>query len=157
MRTLALALAACAVLAGPARAAEAPPPLAVQLAKAQTPREQYDRMMQALAANLQPTLQAQLGRAGAQVPPDLAQRVTGAVAAAIPYDDMIGIAARVLSKHFAPEEMKGLIAFLQSPLGRKLVSKQPEIAADTMGEVLPLLMKRMPQIQKALGTPAGPR
>jgi hypothetical protein len=55
-------------------------------------------------------------------------------------DVMVDVNART----FSEEELTQLLAFYQSPTGKALVAKTPELARQTMAEVLPL----MPQFQR---------
>lgn len=46
--------------------------------------------------------------------------------------DVVALTASVWSRHFTTEEIKALADFYRSPLGRKLLEKQPVIARESM-------------------------
>jgi hypothetical protein len=46
----------------------------------------------------------------------------------------LDLQAHVVSRHFTLEELKGLVAFFNSPLGRKLGTETPKIVGDMMRE-----------------------
>jgi len=46
--------------------------------------------------------------------------------------EMINLVAPIYAKHFSHDEIKQLIAFYESPIGRRLVAEQPGIAAESM-------------------------
>ena len=52
----------------------------------------------------------------------------------------------VYARHFSASELKELLAFQTSALGRKAMDVQPRI----MGEIMPRMMRRLPQLQAAV-------
>ncbi len=46
--------------------------------------------------------------------------------------DLVDLIVPIYDRHFTDEDIKGLIAFYQSPLGRKLVDQMPQISAESM-------------------------
>ncbi|MDP7114383.1 MAG: DUF2059 domain-containing protein [Myxococcota bacterium] len=47
-------------------------------------------------------------------------------------DELVDLVIPLYERHLTHEDVKGLIAFYESPLGRKLVSKQPLIMEESM-------------------------
>jgi len=47
-------------------------------------------------------------------------------------DELVELVIPIYERHLTHEDVKGLIAFYESPLGRKLVSKQPLIMEESM-------------------------
>jgi uncharacterized protein len=47
-------------------------------------------------------------------------------------EDLITLIAPVYDRHFSHDEVKQLIAFYESPIGKKLVKEQPAIASESM-------------------------
>jgi hypothetical protein len=47
-------------------------------------------------------------------------------------DDLVSMTVPIYDKHFTHEEIRGLIAFYQTPLGAKFVEKMPALAQDSM-------------------------
>ncbi len=48
------------------------------------------------------------------------------------------------------EELEGLIAFYESPIGRKFLKKQPQLSLATMEKMQILMEEMMPDLQKAV-------
>jgi len=57
--------------------------------------------------------------------------------------------ADIYSNVFSAEEIQGLIDFYETPLGKKLLEKQPELMAATMQKMQGEMSKFMPKIQAA--------
>lgn len=47
-------------------------------------------------------------------------------------DDIMDILVPIYRKHFTAEDIAGLIRFYESPLGRKLIERQPDMAQESM-------------------------
>lgn len=47
-------------------------------------------------------------------------------------DSLIELIVPIYAKHLSHKDIKGLIAFYKSPLGRRFVAKQPQIMAESM-------------------------
>jgi len=54
----------------------------------------------------------------------------------------------IYAKVFTKEELSGLIKFYKSPLGKKLLKKQPELMQETMQKVQMEMTKIMPKLQQ---------
>lgn len=58
--------------------------------------------------------------------------------------------ARVYAKHFSDEEIRGLIAFYETPLGRKVTEALPAIAEESMQVSVKWASTSMPALQKRI-------
>jgi len=144
-------LTLCLALGGAAHAEEREAAaLASRLMRKHMPRAQFDRMMQMMVGQMQEAMEQQAAASGTAVPPDFAARIATAVHEMVPYDEMMDTAAGVWMKHFTVAELKDLLKFYDSPVGKKLVDKQPEIAQDSMGVMMPMIQSRMPRIMEKL-------
>lgn len=47
-------------------------------------------------------------------------------------DDLMDILVPIYRKHFTAEDVDGLIRFYESPLGRKLIERQPDMTRESM-------------------------
>lgn len=47
-------------------------------------------------------------------------------------EDLVNLVIPIYDKHFSHEDIKGLIAFYESPVGKKFVSKLPAITQESM-------------------------
>jgi uncharacterized protein len=54
----------------------------------------------------------------------------------------------IYSEVLSLEELRGLVAFYESPVGRKFIAKQPELTAATMKKMQVLFQDILPQIQQ---------
>jgi hypothetical protein len=61
-----------------------------------------------------------------------------------------GISVDVYAQTFTVEELEGLIAFYQSPIGRKFLEKQPQLMNATMLRTAELIQGVMPEIQRKM-------
>jgi len=48
-------------------------------------------------------------------------------------DDMINLVVPIYARHFSQPDIRELIKFYESPIGRKLVARQPDIVRESMG------------------------
>ena len=66
------------------------------------------------------------------------------------FDQMIpqilDIAVQIYARDFTEQELSDLLAFYQSPTGRSMIAKTPQVAHDTMAAVIPLV----PNMQRNL-------
>jgi hypothetical protein len=61
-------------------------------------------------------------------------------------EDIIDIYVDVFTK----EELEGIIAFYKTPVGQKLIKKQPELMQKSMEIIQKQLTTIMPKVQKAI-------
>jgi uncharacterized protein len=64
------------------------------------------------------------------------------------WDRMKGMFVDIYAEVLSLEELEGLIAFYESPIGRKFIKKQPELTSATMQKMQGLMQELMPEIQK---------
>jgi hypothetical protein len=70
------------------------------------------------------------------------------------FDKLIELCVQPYMDHLSHEDIKGLIAFSESPLGQRMAAAQPKIMAETTAagmkwgqQLQPILMQRMQEIQ----------
>src|SRR5262245_986789 len=120
---------------------------AVELVKLIITPATYKDMLQQMTDNMLPAMRAQ----APNLPPDIATKLVAAVEDALPYDELVGWTADVYASKFSVPELKDLIAFYKSPVGRKLARIMPELMGESgkkMGELLPV---RLPAAMKKQG------
>lgn len=66
------------------------------------------------------------------------------------WDQMIQAMVPVYQKHFAKADLDALIVFYSSPTGQKVLQEMPEIMADTMAAVMPILRKHIEDVQEGV-------
>lgn len=131
-----------------------PSVLSIKLARAQMPKDQFNQMIVGLAAQLEPSLAQQLKSQGKTLPKDFQPRFIQAVGQVLSYDDLVKSVAGVFQKHFTAAEMKSIVAFFESPSGKKFLEKQPEVTQEMMAVTMPMLMERIPKIMEKAGIEA---
>lgn len=62
-----------------------------------------------------------------------------------PYQEMVDMQAGLLVKHYTAAELKELLAFYRTTLGKKVIRIMPEVSADVMGWMQTVLKQRLPQ------------
>ncbi len=138
-----LALAAACLLSLPAAAGEteAHSDLARKLVSIMFSQETFTRMVDGVAT---------------QVPPDLRDDVRKLVGT---YQEMADLQLGLLVKYYTPEEIKELVKFYSSPVGKKAVKVMPEMTQDIQGAVMAKLQAGMPKLiarakERAAAAPA---
>lgn len=64
------------------------------------------------------------------------------------WNKMKGMFVDIYAEVFTVEELEGMIAFYESPIGRKFLKKQPQLAAATMKKMQIVMQEMMPEIQE---------
>jgi len=65
-----------------------------------------------------------------------------------PFDEMIDSIAPIYQKHLTRGDVDALIAFYSTPTGQKLLKEMPEISAEAMQIMMPMLRKRMDTVNQ---------
>ncbi len=159
MHRAAAAILLAASLAPHAARAADPGPLAVELSRLALPEENWKKMQQTGAQQVAQYLQTMIAQSGEAVPPGLPARVTEEYVRAMPtYQEMLDLQAGLLVKHYTEAELRQLLAFYRTPLGRKAIRIMPEVAADASGQLMAMMQQRMPAVLERLKAefePAG--
>ena len=66
------------------------------------------------------------------------------------WQNMKGVFVEIYSEVLSLEELRGLIAFYESPIGQKFLKKQPQLSLATMEKMQLLMKEMMPALQKAV-------
>jgi len=114
--------------------------LALQLVELVQPESSYRAGLQQMMDQMLPSLEAQARASGKTLPPDTKQRMNAVLLEVVPYGEMKQWSADIYARRFSSAELKQLLQFYKTPVGRKLASKLPEImgeAGKKVGEVLP--------------------
>lgn len=144
-----LALIAACLLAVPAAAAEtdtktdAKTEIARKLLSIMFSQETYSRMVDGVSN---------------QVPTEIRDDVRKLIGT---YQELSDMQLGLLVKYYTPEEMKELVKFYGSPVGKKSIKVMPEISQDIQGEVMAKLQAGMPAIiakakDRAAAAPTAP-
>jgi hypothetical protein len=137
-----LLLSASADAAGPAEKKQA-----LELVKLVTPRTTYDAMMKQVMDQMIAAVQAQ----GGKLPPGTPEKIKLAVGELVSYDEILDWAAEIYADRFTVGEMRDLIKFYQTPLGKKLARLLPEISGESAKKLGTMLPQRLPAALKKHG------
>lgn len=149
MNRLVLA-AVLAVLPGAARPAD-PGPLAVELSRLAMPEENWSKMLKGGAEQVRQYVEASIAQQGATVPPEFSARVVEEYERMMPsYQEVVDMQAGLLVKHYAEGEIRELLAFYRTPLGRKAIRITPEVMADVNGQLSARMQERLPAMMQRL-------
>jgi len=81
-----------------------------------------------------------------------------------PWDEMLQSMVPVYQKHFTKGDIDIIVAFYSAPTGQKLLKEMPEMMAESMQTMMPLLQKQMTSMQErvqqevaAMMKESGPR
>lgn len=144
---LALALGGLAGSGGRA-AADADPKVTMELVQLVTPLETYQGIINQMNQQMLASMQ-QSGAKG--MPPDAAAKMGKAVAEVLPYKDLTAWTVEIYSARFTTEEIRQLIAFYKTPVGKKAARMLPEISGEVGKKMGPIMMQRMPAALKKYG------
>src|SRR5260221_4285233 len=67
-----------------------------------------------------------------------------------PWDEMLQSMVPVYQKHFTKGDIDVIVAFYSAPTGQKLLKEMPEMMAESMQTMMPLLQKQMTSLQERL-------
>ncbi len=114
-----------------ARGAIAAEPLHLRVARAVFPREQWQRFMTEAATSLTKQI-VETGKGQIELEPGFADRLREHYEELAPYEEMIEYQARVLGDQYSEAELKQLLAFYRTPLGKKSVPFVRDMIAASM-------------------------
>jgi uncharacterized protein len=137
---------ALTLLAAPA-VPEDPKPAAIALARALTPPQRYQAMLEQLYRPLLANAERTQGADKAKLQ-KVAAQTREAAAKALPYDDLLAWSADVYAAHFTAAELRALARFYQSPAGTKFNGLQPQMNAELLQKVVQVFPSRFEAAMK---------
>jgi uncharacterized protein len=129
--------------------------VALQLVELVQPESSYRSGLQQMMDQMLPPLEAQARANGKPLPPDVRQRMMAALLEVVPYAEMKQWTAELYAQRFTTAELKQLVAFYRTPLGRKLASKLPELMGEAGKKVSSVMPERLPAALKRHGLLGG--
>lgn len=141
-----LALGALLGVTGRA-AAQADPKVTMELVKMVTPEDTYKAMIGQMTTQMLGSMQ----QAGGKVPPDAESKMGKAVMEALPYNDLAQWTVEIYAARFTTDEIKALITFYKTPVGKKAAKMLPEISGEVGKKLGPIMMQRLPAAMKKVG------
>lgn len=125
-----------------------PSKVALDLARALTPRDTWDGILDAYATSLTGQISAALGASGKEPAPDLRRKIRSDLDETVRYDAAIEMQGRALAFRFSPEELATLERFYRSGPGRKLLDVLPEVSREVNDDLRARLSARVPELVK---------
>jgi hypothetical protein len=128
-------------------AAEADRKVTMELVQMVTPQETY----QAMITQMTKQMLASMQQSGANVPAGVEEKMGKAVVEALPYADLASWTVDVYAARFTTEEVRQLIGFYKTPVGKKAARLLPELSGEVGQKMGPILMQRLPAAMKKVG------
>jgi uncharacterized protein len=116
-------------------------------------REMMSKMVDAMSKPMHDMVHQQYLKNQDKLPPDFEARMNKRVdemLKSFPWDDLMDSMVPVYQKHFTKGDIDALVTFYETPTGQKLLRELPEITAESMQQVMPLLQKNIENTQKEL-------
>ncbi|WP_437335293.1 DUF2059 domain-containing protein [Sorangium sp. So ce394] len=132
---------------GDAHAGEAEKKLALELTHLVMPREVYNALIDQLMTNMGASMQ----QAGARISAKDTGKLKAVVAEVLPYDELVQWNVDIYAGKFTADELKELIKFYGTPVGKKAAKLLPEISGEVGKKVGSVIMQRMPAAMKKAG------
>jgi hypothetical protein len=88
-----------------------------------------------------------------RLPPDFESRMTKIMddyMKSFPWGEIMDAMVPVYQKHFTKGDVDALVAFYSTPTGQKLVKEMPQITAEAMQSMMPMLQKNMNKMTEQL-------
>ena len=141
-------IAAAGLLGGSGTAAaDADKKVTMELVQMVTPQETY----QAMIAQMTKQMLASMQQSGANVPAGTEEKMGKAVVEALPYNDLANWTVEVYATRFTTDEVRQLINFYKTPVGKKAARLIPELSGEVGQKMGPILMQRLPAAMKKVG------
>jgi hypothetical protein len=116
-------------------------------------REMMAKMVEAMSKPMHQMVHEQYLKDKDKLPPDFEARMnkmTDDMLKTMPWDDMLDAMVPVYQKHFTKGDVDALVSFYSTPTGQKLIKELPEITAEAMQEMMPLLRKSIDSMNQRL-------
>jgi hypothetical protein len=114
-------------------------------------RELMSQMIDAMMKPMHQMLHEQYLKDKNKLPADFEPRMNKLVddyMKSFPWDEMLQSMVPVYQKHFTKGDIDAIVAFYTAPTGQKLLKEMPEIMAESMQTMMPLLQKQMASMQE---------
>lgn len=95
-------------------------PLHLQLARAVFPRERWERLVSQASLELTQRLAA-ASQGHFQLDPEFSDRLREEYERLAPYEELVANQSQILGRQYTPAELRQLLAFYRTPLGKKSV------------------------------------
>jgi uncharacterized protein len=115
--------------------------------------DMMERTMQAIIKPMQQMTHEQFAKDKDKLPPDFESRmnkVQEEMFKNMPFDEMMQAMIPAYQKHFTHGDIEAMNAFYASPVGQKFLHESPEVTAEAMQEMVPIMTKWADQWQQRM-------
>jgi hypothetical protein len=116
-------------------------------------REMMAKMLDAMSKPMHQMMHEQYVKDKDKLPADFEARMNRMMddmLKSFPWDEMLDAMVPVYQKHLTKGDVDALVVFYSSATGQKLIKEMPEITAEAMQEMLPLMRKSMDQMTQRM-------
>ncbi len=153
MRKMLLIAGLVVCLAAPALAAEesSHQKAAVKLLEIMRTQRMIDQMMTGLDGMMkQQFASMDLPPEGRRAAEEMREEIMDWFSEFFVWEEMRGMYVEIYTEVFTEAEINELIDFYQSPLGRKMIDKMPELMQKSMQKTQMMMQRKMPEFQKRM-------
>lgn len=138
---------AASTSAGP----EARHKVAMELMQILLPKSHADQMIAQVDQQFLYLAAADYKRRNINIPPDFETKMKAALTGLVSENELATWGADSYAQRFTAPEMRQLMTFYNSPLGKKLLKEQPEIGQEAMKKLLTAVDHRLPDAMRREG------
>jgi len=116
-------------------------------------REMMTKMVDAMSKPMHQMMHEQYLKDKDKLPADFEARMNKMMddmMKSFPWDEMLDAMVPVYQKHLTKGDVDALVAFYSTPTGQKLIKEMPQIAAEAMQEMMPLMRKSMDRMTQRM-------
>lgn len=116
-------------------------------------KEMMTKVIDAMAAPMHQMMHQQYLKDKDKLPPDFEVRmnkIMDEMFKSFPWSEMLDAMVPVYQKHFTKNDINSFVAFYQTPAGQKLLNEMPQITAEAMQAMMPLLQKNMDSMKQRM-------
>ena len=137
--------------AGTAGTSEARHKVAMELMQILLPKSHADQMIAQVDQQFLYLAAADYKKRGLTLPPDFETKMKSALTGLVSQSELANWGADSYAQRFTAPELRQLITFYNSPLGKKLIKEQPEIGQEAMRKLLTAVDHRLPDSMRKQG------
>jgi hypothetical protein len=116
-------------------------------------RDMTTKMMDAMLKPMHQMMREQFLKNKEKLPADFEARMNKRMdefLTTFPFDEVMQAMVPVYQKHLTKGDVEALVTFYSSPTGQKLLKEMPEIMAESMQSMMPLLRQRIEALQQSV-------
>jgi hypothetical protein len=124
-------------------------PLHVRVARAVFPRDRWQKLIRDSSEELTKQI-AEQGKGRVRLAPEFAERLRQEYEEMVPYEEMVGYQADILGSHYNRTELRHMLTFYTSAVGKKAVRIIPALMGDSLVRAQAKVHERLPEALERL-------